>query len=184
MHLFRAEKKQEIFSSRATEKNGLNKFLFLVHPFPQIPTSCCLHLHFHGEVKSITKPTLLPAKPVQTLKDFFFCGFWTLFFFFKLDGCTESFLPSFSLGKHLSLTFVRVAGSRQDEAAVDTGRCECKRIIHSPQSYSWARKCANAPLNPGATPEEKNKKPKPKRCCFFDYSLSQTINSLHLSSLF
>lgn len=105
-------------------------------------------------------------------------------FSLKLDGCTESFLPSSSLGKHLSLTFVRVTGSHQDKAAVDTGRCECKRIIHSPQSYSWARKCANATLNPGATPKEKNKKPKPKRCCFFDDSLSQTINSLHHSSLF
>lgn len=82
-------------------------------------------------------------------------------FFLKLDGCRESFFPSSSsssLGKHLSLTFVRVAGSHQDKAAVDTGRCECKRIIHSPQASSWARKCVNALLNPGVTPKENKKK--------------------------
>lgn len=82
-----------------------------------------------------------------------------LFFFLKLNGCTESFLSS-SLGKHLSLTFVRVTDTHQDKAAVHSHLPVSKRIIHSPQTYSWARKCANAILNPEATAKAKKKQQK------------------------
>lgn len=120
------------------------------------------------------------------LKRGFFVVSGCFFFFLKLNGCTESFLSS-SLGKHLSLTFMRVTDTHQDKAAVHSHLPVSKRIIHSPQTYSWARKCANAILNPEATAKAKKnnkKKQTTKPCRLFDDCLSQAINTLHHSSWF
>jgi len=61
-------------------------------------------------------------------------------FSLQLHGCTESFFP-FSLGKHLSLTFVRVTDAHQGKAAVHPHLPVSKRIIQSSQTYSCPRKC-------------------------------------------
>lgn len=161
IHLFRTEKQEESFSSLATEQKCLNNFLLFFHHFPRIPTSHYVHFWSHDKAKPLPEPPCsLPKQCI--LKKGWVCFFvvfgwlvWGVFVFvlfclgvipvcfcfLKPDECTESFLSS-SLVKHLSLTFARVTQAHQDRAAVHShlplSNC------FSPQTSSWASKCAKA----------------------------------------